>query len=58
MPSWYISVVPLRDKLVANNLQIQWVPAHIQQGRMGKWLENASDWAVSRMGHAIANLGQ
>ncbi len=48
VPSWYISVVPLRDKLVANNLQIQWVPAHIQQGRMGKWLENASDWAVSR----------
>jgi isoleucyl-tRNA synthetase len=48
VPSWYISVAPLRDKLVANNLQIQWVPAHIQQGRMGKWLENASDWAVSR----------
>lgn len=48
VPSWYISVVPLRDKLVANNLQIQWVPAHIQQGRMGKWLENASDRAVSR----------
>lgn len=48
VPSWYISVAPLRDKLVANNRQIQWVPDHIQQGRMGKWLENASDWAVSR----------
>lgn len=48
VPSWFIRVVPLRDKLVANNQQIQWVPPHIQQGRMGKWLENASDWAVSR----------
>jgi isoleucyl-tRNA synthetase len=48
VPSWFIRVEPLRDKLVANNQHINWVPAHIQHGRMGKWLENASDWAVSR----------
>jgi len=48
VPSWYIGVTQLRDKLVDNNNQIKWVPEHIQQGRMGKWLENAIDWAVSR----------
>jgi isoleucyl-tRNA synthetase len=48
VPSWYIGVTQLRGKLVENNNQIKWVPEHIQQGRMGKWLENAIDWAVSR----------
>ncbi len=48
VPSWYIRVTEIRDNLVENNKQIRWVPDHIQQGRMGKWLENAIDWAVSR----------
>ena len=25
-----------------------WVPEHIKEGRFGKWLENARDWAISR----------
>ncbi|WDF91125.1 isoleucine--tRNA ligase [Aeromonas hydrophila] len=48
VPSWYIRVTDVRDNLVENNKKIKWVPEHIQQGRMGKWLENAIDWAVSR----------
>ncbi|WP_087021056.1 isoleucine--tRNA ligase [Thaumasiovibrio subtropicus] len=48
VPSWYVQVTAIRDKLVENNQQIQWVPEHIRDGRMGKWLENAIDWAVSR----------
>lgn len=48
IPSWYIEVSAIREKLVENNRQIRWVPEHIQQGRMEKWLENAIDWAVSR----------
>lgn len=48
VPSWYIRVTDVRDNLVENNKKIKWIPEHIQQGRMGKWLENAIDWAVSR----------
>ncbi|KUI97507.1 isoleucine--tRNA ligase [Vibrio sp. MEBiC08052] len=48
VPSWYIKVESMRDELVVNNRQINWVPDHIQEGRMGKWLEGAIDWAVSR----------
>ncbi|GLQ74363.1 isoleucine--tRNA ligase [Vibrio penaeicida] len=48
VPSWYVRVTEIRDNLVKNNQQIKWVPEHIQQGRMGKWLENAIDWAISR----------
>ena len=46
--SWYVRVEQMRDKLVAANQQINWVPGHIQSGRMGKWLEGAIDWAISR----------
>ena len=32
----------------AANEQINWVPDHLKEGRFGKWLENARDWAISR----------
>ena len=38
----------MRERLVAVNKDINWVPGHIQTGRMGKWLEGALDWAISR----------
>jgi isoleucyl-tRNA synthetase len=48
IPSWYVKVEQLRDRLVANNQQINWVPEHIKNGRMGNWLSNAVDWSISR----------
>lgn len=46
--SWYIRMSDLRDKLVAENEKIHWEPAYIREGRMGEWLANAKDWAISR----------
>lgn len=48
MPSWFIKVTDLREKLVANNNQVSWVPDHIKQGRFGNWLAEARDWNFSR----------
>ena len=48
IPAWYVAVEKFRDELVAHNQKINWVPEHLKNGRMGKWLENARDWAVSR----------
>lgn len=48
IPSWYVSVETIKDKMIASNAQINWVPDHIKDGRFGKWLENARDWAISR----------
>lgn len=48
IPSWYVKVEQLRDRLVANNQQINWVPDHIKNGRMGNWLQGAIDWCISR----------
>jgi len=48
IPSWYVRVTAIKDKLVEANAQINWVPEHIKEGRFGKWLDGAIDWAVSR----------
>ena len=34
--------------MVSNNQKINWIPSHLKDGRFGKWLEEARDWAVSR----------
>ncbi len=46
--SWYIRMSDLRGKLVAENKNIHWEPEYIRDGRMGEWLANAKDWAISR----------
>ena len=48
IPSWYVKVEQIRDRISAANQQVNWVPEHIRDGRMGKWLENAIDWSISR----------
>lgn len=47
--SWFVKVTDLKKKMIANNKKIRWVPEHLQEGRFGKWLEGAKDWAVSRL---------
>ena len=48
IPSWYVNVEKIKERLVAANDGINWVPDHIKYGRFGKWLEGARDWAISR----------
>ena len=48
IPSWYVRVTVLIDKLLAANEQIHWVPGHIKHGRFGNWLKGALDWSISR----------
>jgi len=46
--AWYIRTSSFRDRMVALNKGIDWVPANIRDGRFGNWLENNVDWALSR----------
>ncbi|MCB1321199.1 MAG: class I tRNA ligase family protein, partial [Leptospiraceae bacterium] len=46
--AWYIRTTDLKDRLIKNNAQINWVPEHIKDGRFGNWLINNRDWALSR----------
>ena len=34
--------------MIAANQKVSWYPEHIKNGRFGKWLEGARDWAISR----------
>ena len=46
--TWFVAVEQIKEKILKANEQIHWVPHHIKEGRFGKWLENARDWAISR----------
>lgn len=46
--SFFIRVTDLKDKLIANNEKVNWIPEHIGKGRFKQWLSNARDWGVSR----------
>jgi isoleucyl-tRNA synthetase len=48
LDSWYLRTTDRKAELIANNAATNWVPAHVRTGRMGDWLENNVDWAISR----------
>ena len=48
MDCWFVKVTAIKDRMVANNKKVVWVPEHLRDGRFGKWLEGARDWAISR----------
>ena len=46
--SWFIRVTAVKDKLLASNRSVNWMPETIKEGRMGNFLENVIDWGLSR----------
>ena len=48
MDSWYIKTTAVKDELIENNRKINWYPMHVGEGRLGDFLENLKDWALSR----------
>ncbi|MBC7265090.1 MAG: isoleucine--tRNA ligase [Chloroflexi bacterium] len=46
--TWYIETTRYKDRLLANNQLINWIPSHIKDGRFGDWLQNNVDWALGR----------
>lgn len=46
--SWFIKVPALKHKLLVENAKTSWVPASMRDGRFGKLLEGAPEWAISR----------
>jgi isoleucyl-tRNA synthetase len=48
VPSWFVAVESIKDKIVENNLKTYWVPSFVKEKRFHNWLLNAKDWAISR----------
>jgi isoleucyl-tRNA synthetase len=46
--SWFVNVTKIKEKAIKLAKKINWSPAHIKEGRFGKWLEGARDWSISR----------
>ncbi len=46
--TWFVKVEAVKERMLAANAAIHWVPGHLQEGRFGNWLKNAHDWAISR----------
>ncbi|MBQ2434033.1 MAG: class I tRNA ligase family protein, partial [Clostridia bacterium] len=45
---WFIRMTQVRDELLKSNDRVNWMPENIKEGRMGNFLENVIDWALSR----------
>jgi len=48
MDSWYVRTTAVKDRMIENNRGIQWIPAHVGEGRLADFLDNLKDWALSR----------
>ena len=48
IPTWFVGVESLRDRMVELNKKIHWVPESVGSKRFGNWLDGARDWAISR----------
>jgi isoleucyl-tRNA synthetase len=46
--SWFVAVTKVKERMLALNQEINWIPGHVRDGSFGKWLANARDWAISR----------
>ena len=46
--TWFIKMTDVKDRLIANNNTINWIPESIGKGRFGDWLKNVQDWGISR----------
>ncbi len=46
--TWYIATTRYRDAMIEQNKTINWVPAHIRDGRFGNFLDELRDWALGR----------
>ncbi len=45
---WFLKVSNLREKLVDENKEVEWIPKWAGENRFGEWLANAEDWCISR----------
>ena len=48
IPTWFVSVEKIRERMVELNNSTHWVPGFIGEKRFSNWLANARDWAISR----------
>lgn len=48
VPSWFVKVEEIKNRLLVANKETYWVPDYIKEKRFGNWLRDARDWNISR----------
>ncbi len=48
LPSWFVNIQKVKKDLLKNAKSINWVPAHLKDGRFKNTMESAPDWTISR----------
>ena len=46
--TWFINTLEYKQQMIDLNQTINWVPAHIKDGRFGNWLDELKEWALGR----------
>ena len=46
--SWFVRTTAFRDQMLARNAHVAWQPPEVGEKRLGEWLVNNIDWAISR----------
>lgn len=48
LPSWFINIQKIKGNILKQADDINWIPAHLKEGRFKNIVENAPDWNISR----------
>ena len=48
LPSYFINIQKVKEKILKNNEKINWYPDHLKEGRFKNNILNAPDWNISR----------
>lgn len=48
LSAWFINIQKIKPDLLKANVDTQWYPEHLKEGRFGKSVEQAPDWNITR----------
>ena len=48
MDSWFVRMTAVKEEILQYNSEVEWAPEWTGTKRMGEWLSNIKDWAISR----------
>ena len=48
LPSWFVNIQKVKNSLLKNAESMNWIPAHLKDGRFKNTMESAPDWTISR----------
>jgi isoleucyl-tRNA synthetase len=48
LPSWFVNIQKVKNNLLRDAKSMNWIPAHLKDGRFKNTMESAPDWTISR----------